>query len=91
MNEDEEKREEETGQLIRDYKFTFGSPDSKRVLNDLKRLANYDLVLVPLDNNGRIDSHQVMRNEGNREVIVHILRKIKVDLGKPKQTEAIKE
>lgn len=84
---DEEKAE----QLIRDYKFAFGSPDGKRVLEDLKRLANYDLVLVPLDNNGRIDSHQVMRNEGNREVVVHILRKIKVNLDKPKQTEAIKE
>lgn len=88
---DEEKREVDAEQLIRDYKYTFGSPDGKRVLEDLKRLANYDLVLVPLDNNGRIDSHQVMRNEGNREVVVHILRKIKTDLGKPKQTEAIKE
>ena len=91
MTEDEEKAEAEKEQLIRDYKYTFGSPDGKTVLEDLKRLANYDLVLVPLDNNGRIDSHQVMRNEGNREVVVHILRKIKVDLGKPKQTEAVKE
>lgn len=88
---DEEKRVETTEQLIRDYKYTFGSPDSGRVVGDLKRLANYDLVLVPLDNSGRIDSHQVMFNEGQRSVIVHILRKIKVDLGKPKQTEAIKE
>lgn len=88
---DEEKREVDTEQLIRDYKYTFGSPDSKRVVENLKKLANYDLVLVPTDNNGRIDSHQVMFNEGQRSVIVHILRKIKVDLGKPKQTEAVKE
>ena len=91
MTDEEQKREDAAEQLIRDYKYTFGSPDGKRVLEDLKRLANYDLVLVPLDNNGRIDSHQVMRNEGNREVVVHILRKIKVDLSKPKQTEAVKE
>ena len=90
MTEDEEKREAEKEQLTRDYKFTFGSPDGKRVVKDLKSLANYDLVLVPLDNNGKIDSHQVMFNEGRRSVIVHILRKIKVDLGKPKQTEAVK-
>lgn len=91
MTDEEKKREEAVEQLIRDYKFTFGSPDSERVVSDLKKLANYDLVLVPLDNNDRIDSHQVMFNEGQRSVIVHILRKIKVDLGKPKQTEAIKE
>jgi len=91
MTDEDKKREEAVEQLTRDYKYTFGSPDSERVVKDLKGLANYDLVLVPLDNNGRIDSHQVMFNEGQRSVIVHILRKIKVDLGKPKQTEAVRE
>lgn len=91
MTDEEKKREEAAEQLIRDYKYTFGSPDSERVVGDLKRLANYDLVLIPVDNNGRIDTNQVMFNEGQRSVIVHILRKIKVDLGKPKQTEAVKE
>lgn len=84
---EEEKKE----QLIRDYKFTFGSPEGKRVLENLRKLANYDLSIVPTDNNGQVDIYQVMKNEGQRAVVIHILRKISTDLGEPKQTEAIKE
>lgn len=90
MTDEEKKREEETWQEVKDFKETFEPPTGKRVVERLKRLANYDFVLIPVDNNGRIDTNQVMFNEGQRSVIVHILRKIKVDLDKPKQTEAIK-
>ena len=81
---EEEKKE----QLIRDYKYIFSIPEGKRVLENLKRLGNYDLSIVPLDNNGQVDIYQVMKNEGQRAVIVHILRKIRTDFDKPKQTEA---
>ena len=81
---EEEKKE----QLIRDYKNTFGSPEGERVLGDLRRHANIDLSIVPTDNNGQIDIYQVMKNEGQRAVVIHILRRIRTDLDKPKQTKA---
>jgi len=91
MTDEEKKREEDVWQEIKDFKETFESPEGKRVVERLKRLSNYDYVLVPVDNNGRIDVNQVMFNEGQRSVMVHILRKLKTDLGKPKQTEAVRE
>ena len=97
MTEEEEKKEQlikeqlAKEQLVSDYKNTFGSPEGERVLGDLKRLANIDFSIIPLNGNGQIDINQVMVNEGQRAVVIHILRKISVDLDKPKQTEAVKE
>ena len=41
-------------------------------MEDLKKLARMNKSVVPVDNQGRIDPYEVMRNEGKRAVIVHI-------------------
>jgi len=81
-------RDQEAKQLIMDYRFTFGSDEGKRVLADIERLAKFNLSIVPLDQQGRIDPMAVMRNEGQRSVLVHIYRKLKQDPNEKKQKVA---
>lgn len=86
MTPEEEKKE----QLKMDYLETFTSPAGKRVLADLRRLSHFDLSIIPTGNDGHIDVYNVMRNEGMRAVLIHILRKIEpVEI--ERQTEAKKE
>lgn len=72
-------RDQEAKQLILDYKFVFSSEEGKRVLADLKKLAKLNLSIVPHDQQGRIDPMAVMRNEGQRSVLVHIYRMLEKD------------
>jgi hypothetical protein len=70
------------------YKEVFGTVSGQLVIEDLRRVFNFDLSIVPRDNNGRIDELEVMRNEGKRSVILHILKTVAKDLDKPEsQTE----
>jgi len=61
--------EEQKKQLIRDYQFTFGSPDGQRVLADLS-LQTYENMMTYVDDN----PHGTAFNEGRRAVILHIRR-----------------
>jgi hypothetical protein len=81
-------KEQEAKQLIIDYKYTFGSEQSKRVLEDLRKLANLNRSVIPRDREGRIDPLEVMRNEGQRSVVVHIYTKIAKNPNEVKQKEA---
>jgi hypothetical protein len=70
------------------YKEVFNTVSGQLVIEDLRRVFNFDLSIVPRDNNGRIDELEVMRNEGKRSVILHILKTVAKDLDKPEsQTE----
>ena len=78
--------DQQAQQLARDYKETFGTPGGKRVLDHMKILTKFNIAAVPNDFTGRIDSYEVMRQEGMRSVIIHVemmLRK------KPDETKGI--
>jgi hypothetical protein len=67
MDKDDEKK-----QRIIDYNEVFGTPNGKRVLAHLKKLAHYNVAFVPRGNDGHLDPYEMCREEGKRAVIVHI-------------------
>ena len=74
MDENDEAR-----QLIIDYKQTFLGPHGKRVLEHMKACACFNIAKVPVDNLGRIDPLEVMRQEGMRSVIINIEMMLNTD------------
>lgn len=66
---------EEKQKLI-DYQETFNGPHGRRVLKDLMKHSNFNYSVVPKDNAGRIDVSEVLRREGQRSVIIHIIRQM---------------
>jgi hypothetical protein len=64
--------------LVSSYKRLFKSPDGERVLNDLMRQYH---VLQPTFSRG-IDPDEVLVREGQRSVILSILRTLSIDVGK---------
>lgn len=83
MTEEEKKQ-----QLINDYLETFTSSHGQRVLDDLRRLSGFDFSIIPTGNDGHTDVYDVMRNEGMRAVVIHILRKIDTKSKEERQTES---
>ena len=67
--------EEQKKQLIRDYQFTFGSPDGLRVLEDLSLQCHEDTLCHV---NGNPDGSAF--EEGKRYVILHIRRLLGMEL-----------
>jgi hypothetical protein len=65
-------------QLIRDFRFAFGSPEGKRVLEDLRhRAMMIDMSAVELDKH--LNTNGVMFNEGRRSVLLYIYKMIESD------------
>lgn len=62
-----------------DYQQCFGSEHGKRVLGHLKKLAMFNVAVVPRGADGKIDALEVMRQEGMRSVIIHIENQLKKD------------
>ena len=83
MSEDDKK------QLIIDYKQTFEPPAGQRVLADLKKRSKVLLALIPLDKNGRLDSHMMVYQNGRRSNVLHIYAQLEKDPYEVKQTKAI--
>jgi len=79
MTEDEQAQ-----QLVVDYKQTFKSERGGNVLAHMKKLARFNIATVPCDNIGRIDPLEVMRQEGMRNVIVHIETMLNKEPGESK-------
>jgi len=84
-----ENRDDEAKQIILDYKYVFETDEGKRVLEHLKKKANFHVSIVPKDNVGRLDVNELVRREGQRSVIIHIDSMLKKDpnikrFGKPK-------
>lgn len=67
-------------QLAFNYKDCFGTESGKKVIADLKRVFNFELSIIPKDNNGMTDIYEICRNEGKRSVILHILKVLNKDL-----------
>lgn len=80
--------EEKKEQVVKDYLEVFTSPHGKRVLVDLRRLSHFDFSVIPTGNDGHTDTYDVMRNEGMRAVVIHILRKIEPEPKEERQTES---
>ena len=65
----------ENKQLLISYNETFNGPHGKRVLKDLMNLANFNFYNAPKAN-GLLDVNEIVRREGQRSVIIHIIRQM---------------
>ena len=77
--------------LVMDYMNTFGTEAGKRVLEDLKKKSGFNFAEIPVGTDNHIDIYAVMHNEGERAVIINILRMLAKKPYEKRQTEAIKE
>jgi hypothetical protein len=71
--------------IVLAYKKVFSSIEGQLVLEDLKRLAKHGQSPNFIDANGRTDPMAYFRQEGQKVVIRHIIRKIDTDFDKPEQ------
>lgn len=81
-------RDEEHNRLILDFQKTFDTDSGKRVLEALRKRARMDVSVIPLDHNGHIDIYQVMRNEGQKAMMIHIDYMLTKSINKERQEEA---
>ena len=65
--------------LVVDYKHIYSLDEGKRVLAHMKKMANFDIVVVPLDNLGRIDPYEVLRQQTLRSAIIDIQTMLNTD------------
>lgn len=64
-------------QLRMDYHATFATEAGIRVLEDIKKMANYEIALAPIDGHGRFDSYLLAERTGERNLCSRILQKLK--------------
>jgi hypothetical protein len=74
---------EEDIQLVNAYQNCFVTDSGKMVLADLKRVFKFDLSVIPIGDDSHIDVNRLLRNEGQRSVLIHILTQMAKDLNKP--------
>lgn len=82
---------EEEIQLAIDYEELFKSERGKRVLADLKKKLDPDMVLKPIDAVGRIDPYKVCINNGKRAAFIYIITMMNKEFDKPKQEKSVHE
>jgi hypothetical protein len=83
---------EEDANLILAYQNCFASDSGKIVLVDLKRVFKFDVSVIPIGGDEHIDVNRLLRNEGQRSVIIHILTQMAKDLVKTEpEPEPVKE
>jgi len=85
MSEDDKK------QLVIDYHQTFEAPAGQRVLADLKKKSKVLFAPIPIDKNGRLDSHMMAYQNGQRSHMIHIYAQLRKDPYVVKQDRAINE
>ncbi len=83
MSEDDKK------QLIIDYKQTFEPEAGQRVLADLKKRSKVLFAPIPIDKNGKLDSHMMAYQNGQRSHTIHIYAQLGKDPYEVKQIKAI--
>ena len=73
-------------QIIQDYQNCFTSVSGKKVLEDLRRVFKFDMSVVPIGEDAHIDVNRLIRNEGQRSVLIHILSQMnkKIVTAEPK-------
>ena len=69
----------------------FTTDDGKEALKWLVSITKPDVVQVPEDSNGRVDTYIVGMNEGKRSVMAQLRAKLNKSLNESKQKEAINE
>jgi CMP-2-keto-3-deoxyoctulosonic acid synthetase len=67
---------EEDIQIIQDYQNCFASDSGKKVLANLKQVFYFDRSVVPIGEDAHIDVNRLIRNEGQRSVLIHILTQL---------------
>lgn len=81
---------DEAKKLVLAYQGCFSSDNGKLVIADLRRVFKFDMSVVPIGEDAHIDVNRLIRNEGQRSVLIHILTQITKDLVSPEaktQTE----
>ena len=73
-----------TKQQRQDYIETFDTVHGKRVLENLKALAHFNIGYVKRDRNDCVDIYDMCREEGKRAMIVQIERILNSDPWKEK-------
>ena len=76
-------------QLIISYNAWFNDPHGKIVMEDLKKLSRVCFSTLPCDNTGKLDSHMMSYQNGQKSVLIHIYAMLKKDPNVEKQTRAI--
>lgn len=79
---DDEQKQAEDKQLIRDYQITFDSDSGRRVLENLKKWSGYEDRIIP-QGVPDVTAFEL----GRRDMFLHIKDKIDTDLDKEVQTE----
>jgi hypothetical protein len=74
---------EEEIQLVNAYRNCFTADAGKIVLSDLRKIFKFDLSVIPIGEDSHIDVNRLIRNEGQRSVLIHILTQMAKDLNKP--------
>jgi hypothetical protein len=64
-------------QLLLDYQRTFGSPEGKRVLDDLRRKCTY--LTSSIATSQGVDVNKMLIEEGRRSVLCHIYDMLRRD------------
>lgn len=85
MSEDDKK------QLIIDYMQTFEPPAGQRVLADIKKRSKILIAHIPIDRNGRLDSHMMAWENGQKSIVINIYAQLRKDPHAVKQDRAINE
>jgi hypothetical protein len=78
---------EEDIRIIRAYKNFSTSDWGKIVLSNLREVFKFDMSVVPIGEDAHIDVNRLIRNEGQRSVIIHILSQLNKDIPKPANSE----
>lgn len=79
---DDEQKQAEDRQLIRDFQITFDSDSGRRVLENLKKWSGYEDRIIP-QGVPDVTAFEL----GRRDMFLHIKDKIDTDLDKEVQTE----
>lgn len=72
--------DKEYKKLVDDYHEIFGTSEGKRILADLRKKSTYDRSSVSGDKRETIDPYRLAYDEGQRAMIIYIIRKINEQL-----------
>lgn len=82
---------DEDKQIVIAYQNCFVTDSGKMVLADLKKVFKFDLSVIPIGGDDHIDVNKLLRNEGQRSVLIHILTQMAKDLNKPEPEPEVKK
>jgi hypothetical protein len=74
-------------QTILAYQNCFSTDSGRRVIVNLREVFKFDMSVVPIGEDAHIDVNRLIRNEGQRSVLIHILSQLNKDIPKPANSE----